>query len=176
MQFWDISLNQQLSRSEFLSITVFWDTIPCCLVVSCQLITNKWSVTSHKNAIFIKPLWKPEITQMVNQYIWTPAWVLSAKLAEYIVSFQVYNQKVAVKDLTLNMYEGHITVLLGHNGAGKTTTMSMLTGTLFLYHSVINRVLESHCSYSFNKYTFLFANTMFCWKIWICSSHETCWK
>lgn len=26
------------------------------------------------------------------------------------------------------MYEGHITILLGHNGAGKTTTMSMITG------------------------------------------------
>ncbi|KAH0631842.1 hypothetical protein JD844_019699 [Phrynosoma platyrhinos] len=34
----------------------------------------------------------------------------------------------AVRDLTLNMYEGQITVLLGHNGAGKTTTLSMLTG------------------------------------------------
>uniref|UniRef100_A0A5F8GTH4 ABC transporter domain-containing protein n=1 Tax=Monodelphis domestica TaxID=13616 RepID=A0A5F8GTH4_MONDO len=34
----------------------------------------------------------------------------------------------AVKDLTLNLYEGQITVLLGHNGAGKTTTLSMLTG------------------------------------------------
>lgn len=38
------------------------------------------------------------------------------------------NKKVAVRDLNLNMYEGQITVLLGHNGAGKTTTMSMLTG------------------------------------------------
>nr|XP_022911475.1 ATP-binding cassette sub-family A member 3-like isoform X1 [Onthophagus taurus] len=38
------------------------------------------------------------------------------------------NKKVAVKDLTLTMFEGQITVLLGHNGAGKTTTMSMLTG------------------------------------------------
>ncbi|KAJ8939521.1 hypothetical protein NQ314_011088, partial [Rhamnusium bicolor] len=28
------------------------------------------------------------------------------------------------------MYEGQITVLLGHNGAGKTTTMSMLTGMI----------------------------------------------
>ncbi|XP_066546484.1 phospholipid-transporting ATPase ABCA3 [Amia ocellicauda] len=34
----------------------------------------------------------------------------------------------AVRDLTVNMYEGQITVLLGHNGAGKTTTLSMLTG------------------------------------------------
>lgn len=37
-------------------------------------------------------------------------------------------EKIAVDSLDLNMYEGQITVLLGHNGAGKTTTMSMLTG------------------------------------------------
>ena len=29
----------------------------------------------------------------------------------------------AVKDLSLNFYEGQITAFLGHNGAGKTTTM-----------------------------------------------------
>ncbi|XP_037363662.1 phospholipid-transporting ATPase ABCA3 [Talpa occidentalis] len=34
----------------------------------------------------------------------------------------------AVRDLSLSLYEGQITVLLGHNGAGKTTTLSMLTG------------------------------------------------
>ena len=32
-------------------------------------------------------------------------------------------------ELSLNMYEGQITALLGHNGAGKTTTISILTGT-----------------------------------------------
>ncbi|XP_077990027.1 phospholipid-transporting ATPase ABCA3-like [Glandiceps talaboti] len=36
--------------------------------------------------------------------------------------------KLAVDNLSLNMYEGQITSLLGHNGAGKTTTMSILTG------------------------------------------------
>ncbi|EDO48951.1 predicted protein [Nematostella vectensis] len=36
--------------------------------------------------------------------------------------------KVAVDNLSLNMYKGQITALLGHNGAGKTTTMSILTG------------------------------------------------
>lgn len=40
------------------------------------------------------------------------------------------NKKVAVRDLSLNMYKDQITVLLGHNGAGKTTTMSMLTGMI----------------------------------------------
>ncbi|XP_051573029.1 phospholipid-transporting ATPase ABCA3-like isoform X1 [Myxocyprinus asiaticus] len=43
--------------------------------------------------------------------------------------FKVGNKtKEAVKNLTLNMFESQITVLLGHNGAGKTTTLSMLTG------------------------------------------------
>ncbi len=37
-------------------------------------------------------------------------------------------RKVAVNNLSLNMYKGQITALLGHNGAGKTTTMSILTG------------------------------------------------
>ena len=37
-------------------------------------------------------------------------------------------RKVAVDELSLNMYEGQITALLGHNGAGKTTTISILTG------------------------------------------------
>ena len=34
----------------------------------------------------------------------------------------------AVNALSLNIYKGQITALLGHNGAGKTTTMSILTG------------------------------------------------
>jgi ATP-binding cassette subfamily A (ABC1) protein 3 len=37
---------------------------------------------------------------------------------------------IAVKDLSLNIYNDQIFVLLGHNGAGKTTTISMLTGML----------------------------------------------
>lgn len=36
---------------------------------------------------------------------------------------KTYGSKVAVDNLNLNFYEGHITSLLGPNGAGKTTTM-----------------------------------------------------
>ncbi|XP_045398713.1 phospholipid-transporting ATPase ABCA3-like isoform X2 [Lemur catta] len=36
--------------------------------------------------------------------------------------------KIAVKDLSLNLYKGQITILLGHNGAGKSTTLSILSG------------------------------------------------
>lgn len=38
------------------------------------------------------------------------------------------NLKQAVDKLSLDIYKGQITGLLGHNGAGKTTTISILTG------------------------------------------------
>uniref|UniRef100_A0A8C8Y1P4 ABC transporter domain-containing protein n=1 Tax=Panthera leo TaxID=9689 RepID=A0A8C8Y1P4_PANLE len=44
--------------------------------------------------------------------------------------FRVQNTtKIAVKDLSLNLYMGQITVLLGHNGAGKSTILSILSGS-----------------------------------------------
>ncbi len=47
----------------------------------------------------------------------------------HIFWMQIYdNGKVALSDLSLNVYEGQVTCLLGHNGAGKTTAMSVLTG------------------------------------------------
>ena len=49
-----------------------------------------------------------------------------------------FNDKVAVDNLSLTMYEGQITALLGHNGAGKTTTMTMLTG--------LTRPSSGHCT------------------------------
>lgn len=39
---------------------------------------------------------------------------------------KIYGTKVAVDNLNLNFYEGHITSLLGPNGAGKTTTMYVI--------------------------------------------------
>ncbi|CAG2107830.1 unnamed protein product [Medioppia subpectinata] len=41
---------------------------------------------------------------------------------------KMFGNKTAVGDMSLNIYGGQITVLLGHNGAGKTTTMNMITG------------------------------------------------
>lgn len=40
------------------------------------------------------------------------------------------NKKKAVQNLSFNMYEDQIMILLGHNGAGKTTTILMLCGML----------------------------------------------
>uniref|UniRef100_A0A8D2JSB3 ABC transporter domain-containing protein n=1 Tax=Sciurus vulgaris TaxID=55149 RepID=A0A8D2JSB3_SCIVU len=48
----------------------------------------------------------------------------------YKVFHRGRNAHIAVKDLSMNLYRGQITVLLGHNGAGKTTTCSMLTGLI----------------------------------------------
>lgn len=40
------------------------------------------------------------------------------------------NGKVAVANLSMEMHEDQITVMLGHNGAGKSSTMSMLSGLI----------------------------------------------
>ncbi|XP_062036152.1 phospholipid-transporting ATPase ABCA3 isoform X2 [Lepus europaeus] len=55
--------------------------------------------------------------------------VAGIKIKHLSKVFRVGNKdRAAVRDLNLNLYEGQVTVLLGHNGAGKTTTLSMLTG------------------------------------------------
>uniref|UniRef100_A0A8C5HQW8 ATP-binding cassette, sub-family A (ABC1), member 12 n=1 Tax=Gouania willdenowi TaxID=441366 RepID=A0A8C5HQW8_GOUWI len=41
---------------------------------------------------------------------------------------KTYRDQIAIENLNVSFYEGHVTSLLGHNGAGKTTTMSLLTG------------------------------------------------
>ncbi len=40
------------------------------------------------------------------------------------------DDRVAVSGLDLDLYQGQVSVLLGHNGAGKTTTISMLVGMI----------------------------------------------
>ncbi|CAH1388732.1 unnamed protein product [Nezara viridula] len=44
--------------------------------------------------------------------------------------YKKYGNLTSVKNLSLNIYMGQITALLGHNGAGKTTTLSILSGML----------------------------------------------
>ncbi|KAJ8717481.1 hypothetical protein PYW08_005880 [Mythimna loreyi] len=41
---------------------------------------------------------------------------------------KVYSNKRVLRNVSLEVYKGEITVLLGHNGAGKTTLMSIITG------------------------------------------------
>ena len=43
-----------------------------------------------------------------------------------LYTFETLN--VMFLGISLDIYEGQITALLGHNGAGKTTLISMLTG------------------------------------------------
>lgn len=39
---------------------------------------------------------------------------------------KIYGERVAIQNLNVSFYQGHVTSLLGHNGAGKTTTMYVL--------------------------------------------------
>ncbi|CAH0713097.1 unnamed protein product, partial [Brenthis ino] len=43
---------------------------------------------------------------------------------------KVFDKQRALNNVSLDVYKGEITVLLGHNGAGKTTLMSIITGML----------------------------------------------
>ncbi|THD28532.1 ATP-binding cassette subfamily A (ABC1) member 3 [Fasciola hepatica] len=52
---------------------------------------------------------------------------ISVQKLSKIYSSKGHN-KTAVSNLSMNLFQGQITVLLGHNGAGKTTTLSILTG------------------------------------------------
>lgn len=71
-------------------------------------------------------LWSQTFTSQVTLVI-----ILGSSVLQ---EFRVGNKmRQAVRDLTMNMFEGQITVLLGHNGAGKTTTLSMLTGEKIQY-------------------------------------------
>src|SRR6187455_1415621 len=43
---------------------------------------------------------------------------------------RLFDDRVAVRDLSLSVHAGEIVTLLGPNGAGKTTTMRMLAGLI----------------------------------------------
>lgn len=53
---------------------------------------------------------------------------------------KIYGSKVAVDNLNLNFYEGHITSLLGPNGAGKTTTMYANVLTLIAIEAYYKKI------------------------------------
>ena len=57
---------------------------------------------------------------------------------QVILSFisQEFGDKVVVNNMSLNLFKGQITILLGQNGAGKTTILSLLTG---MYSAVYSR-------------------------------------
>lgn len=60
--------------------------------------------------------------------------------------------------LSLDMYNGQITALLGHNGAGKTTTMSILTGLFPLIYVCVYGLMSYDIDYV--KYVKLDSNVV----------------
>ncbi|KAL4707181.1 hypothetical protein ACJJTC_013450 [Scirpophaga incertulas] len=64
-----------------------------------------------------------------QQYFEPPPATMEAGIKIINVS-KVFPKQQALSDVTLDVYRGEITVLLGHNGAGKTTLMSIITGTI----------------------------------------------
>ncbi len=66
---------------------------------------------------FTQSRYKPDFVEDESMYYNRNVGVRIKNISK---SFKQFNkQKTAVRNLSLNIYEGQITVLLGHNGAGK---------------------------------------------------------
>lgn len=63
---------------------------------------------------------------------------------------KIYGDRVAIQNLNVSFYEGHVTSLLGHNGAGKTTTMYVWHdfSPFSLYQHVL-RCIQMHFDHSY---------------------------
>eukprot|EP01012_Entosiphon_sulcatum_P031379 TRINITY_DN394_c0_g1_i9.p1 TRINITY_DN394_c0_g1~~TRINITY_DN394_c0_g1_i9.p1 ORF type:complete len:1686 (-),score=308.54 TRINITY_DN394_c0_g1_i9:70-5127(-) len=128
-----------------------------------HIIPGEFGVPKKPWFLFTREYWRPD-SEDEGEHLSRPKAVASCSppdnLIEQVASAQALDGKVhisglrrvfegnavAVQGLDLTMYEGQITVLLGHNGAGKTTTINMLTGMLpvtagdaVIYgHSILN--------------------------------------
>ncbi|KAG1683906.1 ATP-binding cassette sub-family A member 3 [Nymphon striatum] len=100
-------------------------TLPYTVLVNFSLQPSYWcgkSANSVTDAENVDELAKP------SQYIEDNPIGLKAGISIQCLTKVYPPNNTAVSDLSLKMYKGQITALLGHNGAGKTTTMAMLTG------------------------------------------------
>ncbi|XP_051164051.1 phospholipid-transporting ATPase ABCA3-like [Leptopilina boulardi] len=66
----------------------------------------------------------------VSKDVYVPGIKIRDLKKTYITSWINHAKKQALDGISIDLYEGEITALLGHNGAGKTTMMSILTGLL----------------------------------------------
>ncbi|XP_031714357.1 ATP-binding cassette sub-family A member 12 [Anarrhichthys ocellatus] len=105
----------------------FWTNLCCCIKSNSKvgrglLFTN---IMQKNQPVFADDKGKGQSTlssQAGEDFSELPVGVALRGLSK------IYGDRVAIENLNVSFYEGHVTSLLGHNGAGKTTTMSLLTG------------------------------------------------
>ncbi|XP_076288268.1 phospholipid-transporting ATPase ABCA3 isoform X2 [Lasioglossum baleicum] len=66
----------------------------------------------------------------VTKGVLTPGIQIRSLRKNYKTGFLRKTTVQAVKGISMDLYKGQITALLGHNGAGKTTLMSIVTGVI----------------------------------------------
>ncbi|CAG9334839.1 unnamed protein product [Blepharisma stoltei] len=110
-----------------------------------QVWPTEWGVKRPWYFLFTKSFWiKSKKSALENLFTQDIKWGDNVEQVEEDLEKQkengnallirnfkkVFGNKVAVEDISLDIYKGQIFALLGHNGAGKTTTISMMCGLI----------------------------------------------
>ncbi|XP_059142701.1 ATP-binding cassette sub-family A member 2-like [Physella acuta] len=101
-----------------------------------NIFPGEFGIPKPFNFMFTRSYWVPtaveekelpDIPPEEEKYFETPNsdWKAGIQVRNLI---KMFGKNVAVAGTNMDVYEGQITVLLGHNGAGKTTTINMITG------------------------------------------------
>ena len=83
---------------------------------------------------------------------------------EFLGIKKSYGKTKAVRNFSMKVYQGTLTILLGHNGAGKTTLMSILSGALSPTAGVL-KIFGEDCV----------SNKMLCKNLGVCQQLDFLW-
>ena len=119
--FWDCSKKFKEEKDPFLNISIEIDNVD----------NNNYNIEKPKKINNIREDINTEVLSS-NTFINEPAPLPNKKKGVFKIKNikKSFGDKIVLEDISFDLYENEIFVLLGSNGAGKTTLISILTGLI----------------------------------------------